>query len=72
MLLSGPPTTCTAPLLMMYISLPMSPCRESDNNQNLHVDEFQCFGLVATRVKSLVARKNTDDVTHFLHHKVSW
>ena len=26
MLLSGPPTTCTAPLLMMYISFPMSPC----------------------------------------------
>lgn len=26
MLLSGPPTTCTAPPLMMYISLPMSPC----------------------------------------------
>lgn len=34
MLLSGPPTTCTAPLLMMYISLPMSPCREDQMNKN--------------------------------------
>lgn len=60
-LLSGPPTTCTAPLLMMYISLPMSPCKESQKHQ------------IFSSTDSLIVTLNIDlaTITHFLHNKVS-